>query len=155
MCLAKVRKGALAIIKIREKTVVQQHLFLDLEPPLERTPVSSHGEILIFTDGACSGNPGPGGWGAFIRHGDQSWELSGYDPKTTNNRMEMLAVICALQWTQDKAIQAPIILASDSQYVIKGITQWVQGWMRNGWKTSAKKPVENQDLWEKMWGSVF
>jgi ribonuclease HI len=110
-----------------------------------------HETVLIFTDGACSGNPGPGGWGVFIRHRNQEWELSGYEAQTTNNRMEMLAVICALQWVKDQAIPAPIILASDSQYVIKGITQWVHTWLRNGWKTSAKKPVENKDLWEKMW----
>jgi ribonuclease HI len=105
----------------------------------------------IFTDGACSGNPGPGGWAALICDDQQTLELSGRENSTTNNRMEMLAVISALEWVQNNRVQGPMTIASDSQYVIKGITLWIGGWMRNGWKTSAKKPVENQDLWQRMW----
>ena len=105
----------------------------------------------IFTDGACSGNPGPGGWGVLIHYKHQVWELSGGEKHTTNNRMEMLAVIYALEWVHQNALHTAMTITSDSQYVIKGITQWISGWMRNGWKTSAKKPVENQDLWQRLW----
>lgn len=114
------------------------------------SPGDSH--LWIFTDGACSGNPGPGGWGVLIRCNQQVLELSGGEKHTTNNRMEMLAVIYALEWVQNNSVQGPMTIASDSQYVIKGITQWIDGWIRNGWKTSAKKPVENQDLWQRLWG---
>jgi len=107
--------------------------------------------LWIFTDGACSKNPGPGGWGILARHLDSSWEFSGGEKNTTNNRMEMMGVIRALEWIQAQGFTCPITITSDSQYVIKGITQWISGWMRNGWKTAAKKPVENQDLWQQMW----
>ncbi len=98
--------------------------------------------IEIFTDGACSGNPGPGGWGVLIIDGDDERELFGGESATTNNRMEMQAVIEAL-----KATTGPITLYTDSQYVKNGITDWINGWKRNGWKTSARKPVKNKDLW--------
>ena len=104
-------------------------------------------QIEIFTDGACKGNPGPGGWGAVLRKGATEKELSGGEPATTNNRMELTAVIRALQ-----ALQRPcqIALHTDSRYVIDGITGWIHGWQKNGWKTAAKKPVLNADLWQEL-----
>ncbi len=98
--------------------------------------------IEIFTDGACSGNPGPGGWGVLINEDGVERELFGGEKETTNNRMEMQAVIEALQ-----ATAGPVILYTDSQYVKNGITDWINGWKRNGWKTASKKPVKNKDLW--------
>ena len=104
--------------------------------------------VEIFTDGACRGNPGPGGWGALLRTkvaGETTEKLlSGAEPETTNNRMELMAAIEAL-----RALKQPckVDLTTDSQYVRQGITQWIAGWKRNGWKTAAKKPVKNQDLW--------
>ncbi len=103
--------------------------------------------IDVFTDGACSGNPGPGGWGVLIIDGDERVELSGGAAETTNNRMEMLAVIEALKAT---AKADGIRLHTDSQYVKNGINDWINGWKRNGWKTAAKKPVKNQDLWREI-----
>ena len=104
-------------------------------------------EVEIFTDGACRGNPGPGGWAAILRFGEVEKELSGYEPDTTNNRMEMMAAIAGLE-----ALKRPcrVRLYSDSQYLRDGITKWIHGWKRNGWKTSAKKPVVNQDLWTEL-----
>ena len=101
-------------------------------------------KIEIFTDGACKGNPGPGGWGAVLRSGGHEKELSGRDPATTNNRREMTAVIEAL-----KALKSPcdVQLYTDSRYVIDGITKWIHGWQKNGWKNSQKKPVLNSELW--------
>lgn len=98
----------------------------------------------IFTDGACRGNPGPGGWGALIRLGSHEKEISGGEAATTNNRMELTAVIRALE-----ALKGPIRVRvyTDSQYVQKGIKEWIHGWKRNGWKTAAKEPVKNKDLW--------
>jgi ribonuclease HI len=113
--------------------------------------MDSHKKISIFTDGACSGNPGPGGWGVLIHYGHHCIELSGGEKATTNNRMEMMAVIRALEWAKNERITTGLTIISDSQYVIKGITEWIFGWIRNGWKTSAKKSVENQDLWQNMW----
>ncbi len=103
--------------------------------------------VHVFTDGACSGNPGPGGWGALIRAGGHEKELSGGDPHTTNNRMELTAAIRALQ-----ALTRPckVVLHTDSQYVVKGITEWLPGWKRRGWKNSQNKPVENKELWEEL-----
>lgn len=100
--------------------------------------------IEIYTDGACSGNPGPGGWGVLILDGGDERELFGGEADTTNNRMEMMAVIEAL-----KATDAcdDIILYTDSQYVKNGISSWIHGWKRNGWKTASRKPVKNKDLW--------
>ncbi len=101
--------------------------------------------INIFTDGACSGNPGMGGWCAILEYKSKRKELSGAEAETTNNRMEMMAVIEAL-----KALKEPceVELYSDSQYVIKGITEWLEGWQSRGWKTADKKPVKNADLWK-------
>ena len=103
--------------------------------------------VEIFTDGACKGNPGPGGWGALLRMGRHEKELSGSEPATTNNRMEMTAVIRALE-----ALAEPceVIVHSDSRYVIDGITKWVHGWQKKGWITSGKKPVLNEDLWREL-----
>ncbi|MEZ5922676.1 MAG: ribonuclease HI [Parvularculaceae bacterium] len=98
--------------------------------------------IEVFTDGACSGNPGPGGWGVLIIDGDERRELYGGESATTNNRMEMMAAIEAL-----RATSGEISLHTDSQYLKNGITQWIAGWKRNGWRTSDRKPVKNQDLW--------
>ncbi|WP_397577989.1 ribonuclease HI [Sphingorhabdus sp.] len=104
-------------------------------------------QIEIFTDGACKGNPGPGGWGAIIRYGKHEKEIAGGDPDTTNNRMEMSAVIQALN-----ALAEPcsVKLHTDSKYVIDGITKWIFGWQRNGWKNASKQPVRNADLWRQM-----
>ena len=103
--------------------------------------------VEIWTDGACSGNPGPGGWGAILVFGEQSRELSGAEPETTNNRMELQAAIAALG-----ALKRPcrVILHTDSQYVKGGITGWIHGWKRNGWRTADKKPVKNMDLWQAL-----
>lgn len=99
--------------------------------------------IEIFTDGACAGNPGPGGWGVLILDGDKRVELYGGEAATTNNRMELLAAIEALRSTT-----GPVRLHTDSQYVKNGITTWINGWKRNGWRTADRKPVKNQDLWQ-------
>lgn len=101
--------------------------------------------VEIWTDGACKGNPGPGGWGALLRFGDRERELFGGERATTNNRMELTAVIEALQ-----ALNRPcqVTLHVDSRYVMNGVTQWIAGWKRNGWMTAARKPVLNQDLWQ-------
>ena len=104
-------------------------------------------QVEIFTDGACKGNPGPGGWGALIRAGTHEKELSGGEPLTTNNRMELMAAIAAL-----KALTRPcsVVLSTDSIYVRDGITKWIHGWQRNGWRTADKKPVKNADLWQAL-----
>jgi ribonuclease HI len=104
-------------------------------------------EVVIYTDGACSGNPGPGGWGAVLRYGKVKKELHGGDPVTTNNRMELMAAIQALE-----ALNRPanVKLYTDSKYLLDGITKWIKGWQRNGWKTSAKQPVKNADLWQRL-----
>lgn len=101
--------------------------------------------VTIYTDGACSGNPGPGGWGALLQYGGNEKELSGGEPETTNNRMEMLAAIKALEALKQSCI---VHLYTDSTYVKDGITQWIFGWKKNGWRTAAKKPVKNADLWQ-------
>jgi ribonuclease HI len=104
--------------------------------------------VEIFTDGACKGNPGPGGWGVVLRKGQHEKELSGHEAHTTNNRMELTAVIRALS-----ALKEPcdVALHTDSRYVIDGITKWIFGWQKNGWKNAAKKPVLNADLWQELW----
>jgi ribonuclease HI len=101
----------------------------------------------IYTDGACSGNPGPGGWGALLRIGAKEKELSGYEPATTNNRMELMAVIEAL-----RALKRPVAarVHTDSQYVQKGISEWIHGWKKRGWLTADRKPVKNADLWQAL-----
>jgi ribonuclease HI len=103
--------------------------------------------VEIYTDGACKGNPGPGGWGVLLKSGNTEKELFGGELVTTNNRMELTAVIMALQ-----ALKRPchVILHADSQYVLKGITEWLAGWKAKGWKTAAKQPVKNVDLWQKL-----
>ncbi|MDJ0608736.1 MAG: ribonuclease HI [Kiloniellales bacterium] len=103
--------------------------------------------VEIFTDGACSGNPGPGGWGALLRYGETEKELSGGERSTTNNRMEMMAAIAALE-----SLKRPcrVVLTTDSTYLRDGITKWIEGWKRKGWKTAAGKPVKNQDLWQRL-----
>ena len=103
--------------------------------------------VTIYTDGACSGNPGPGGWGAILRTGDREKELYGGEPETTNNRMELQAAISALS-----ALKRPctVELFTDSEYVKNGITQWIDGWKARGWKTAAKKPVKNAELWQAL-----
>ncbi len=108
-------------------------------------------KIEIFTDGACKGNPGPGGWGVVLRMGGHEKELSGSEPDTTNNRMELTAAIRALG-----ALKQPchVLLHTDSRYVIDGITGWVFGWQKNGWKNAAKKPVANADLWQALLAAV-
>lgn len=103
--------------------------------------------VEIFTDGACSGNPGPGGWGAILRAKGTEKELSGSEKLTTNNRMEMMAVIAALE-----ALKRPcrVTITTDSQYVMKGMTEWLPGWKAKNWKTAAKKPVKNAELWQRL-----
>ncbi|MBK9115589.1 MAG: ribonuclease HI [Betaproteobacteria bacterium] len=104
-------------------------------------------EVEIYTDGACKGNPGPGGWGALLRSGGHEKEIFGGEPHTTNNRMELTAVIRALQ-TLTRA--CPVAIHTDSQYVKNGIETWIHGWRRNGWKTADRKPVKNADLWREL-----
>lgn len=103
--------------------------------------------VEIATDGACKGNPGPGGWGAVIRSGSREKEISGGENPTTNNRMELTAAIRALQ-----ALKVPcrVQLSTDSRYVMDGLTKWIHGWRRNGWKTADRKPVKNADLWQEL-----
>ncbi|WP_373491498.1 ribonuclease HI [Parasphingorhabdus sp.] len=107
--------------------------------------------VEIATDGACKGNPGPGGWGALIRLGDKEKEISGGEPDTTNNRMELRAAIEALN-----ALKRPckVKLSIDSTYVKDGITKWIFGWQKNGWRTAARKPVKNADLWQELLKAV-
>ena len=103
--------------------------------------------VEIFTDGVCRGNPGPGGWAALLRLGEHERLISGADAETTNNRMELMAAIRGLE-----ALKRPssVSLTTDSQYVRQGITQWITQWKKNGWRTSQKKPVKNQDLWQRL-----
>ena len=106
------------------------------------------GEVVrIYTDGACKGNPGPGGWGALLRSGAHERELFGGDPATTNNRMELTAVIRALEALERAS---KVELYTDSEYVMKGITEWLAAWKRRGWKTADRKPVKNADLWREL-----
>ena len=103
--------------------------------------------VVIYTDGACSGNPGPGGWGAILTWGDKCKELSGGEATTTNNRMELMAAISALE-----ALKRPsrVELHTDSVYLKDGITKWIHGWKKNGWRTADKKPVKNAELWQRL-----
>jgi ribonuclease HI len=103
--------------------------------------------VEVFTDGACSGNPGPGGWGAVLRYRGHERELSGSEPVTTNNRMEMMAAIRALE---SITRPATVHIHTDSTYLRNGITKWILGWQRNGWQTSAKSAVKNEDLWRRL-----
>ena len=104
-------------------------------------------QVIIHTDGACKGNPGPGGWGALLQFGGREKELWGGEPLTTNNRMELMATIMALE-----ALTRPcqVELHTDSTYVMKGISEWIRGWKARGWKTADKKPVKNDDLWKRL-----
>jgi ribonuclease HI len=108
-------------------------------------PIAQH--VVVHTDGACSGNPGPGGWGAILQWGDHQKELKGGEPHTTNNRMELTAAIMALE-----SLKRPcaVDLHTDSEYLRQGITGWINNWKRNGWKTSDRKPVKNVDLWQRL-----
>jgi ribonuclease HI len=113
-----------------------------------RAAPDTEGKVIhIYTDGACKGNPGPGGWGAVLEYGGTEREMYGGEAATTNNRMELTAVIEALA-----ALKRPcrVVLHTDSQYVQKGITEWINGWKARGWKTAAKEPVKNVDLWKKL-----
>jgi ribonuclease HI len=107
----------------------------------------SERRVIIYTDGACSGNPGPGGWGAILTFGDHEKEISGSEPHTTNNRMELMAAIAALE-----ALKKPckVELHTDSEYLQKGISTWIRQWRRNGWRTADRKPVKNADLWQRL-----
>jgi ribonuclease HI len=109
--------------------------------------VSDKPEVEIFTDGACSGNPGPGGWAAVLRMGDRERELSGGEISTTNNRMELMGAISGLE-----ALKRPCVvkLYTDSRYVLEGATKWIHGWRKNGWRTADKKSVKNAELWQRL-----
>ena len=112
-------------------------------------PGALDGALVIYTDGACSGNPGPGGWGVIMYHGKRQKEMCGGETSTTNNRMEMMATIKALEAIKP-GFSGPIVLFTDSTYVLKGITEWIHGWKKRGWKKSDKKPVINKDLWQQL-----
>jgi ribonuclease HI len=104
-------------------------------------------KVTLYTDGACRGNPGPGGWGAYLEYGNASKKLKGFEANTTNNRMEMTAVIRGLR---ELTRACEVELKTDSKYVLQGVTEWLEGWKRNGWRTAAKKPVKNVDLWQEL-----
>ena len=114
---------------------------------MSQTPSELEKTVSIHTDGACLGNPGPGGWAALLRYKGHERELSGGEPDTTNNRMELMGAIMGLE-----ALSEPcrIVLTTDSQYVRKGITEWMSNWVRRGWKTAGGDPVKNRDLWERL-----
>lgn len=107
--------------------------------------------LIVFTDGACRGNPGPGGWAALVRDDSGDRMVSGAEAESTNNRMELMAAIEGLAAVPEGS---HVHLTTDSQYVRQGITQWIKGWKRNGWKTAARKPVKNQDLWQRLDAAV-
>ncbi|MEO6501763.1 MAG: ribonuclease HI [Jatrophihabitantaceae bacterium] len=121
---------------------------MSVDQPSTSPPAGSdRSPVLIYTDGACKGNPGPGGWGAWLSSGGHSKELFGGEPQTTNQRMELMAAIQALT-----ALTRPcaVVLYTDSRYVLEGITSWIHGWKRNGWQNSSKQPVKNADLWRSL-----
>lgn len=109
--------------------------------------MTSKKTVEIYTDGGCRGNPGPGGWGTLLRYGSRERELYGYDDETTNNRMELTAAIKGLETLNEPC---DVVLTTDSQYVRKGVTEWMLNWKKRGWKTAAKKPVKNKDLWQRL-----
>ncbi|GAA0425394.1 ribonuclease HI [Cocleimonas flava] len=111
----------------------------------------SEQKVIVYTDGGCRGNPGPGGWGAVLKFGEHEKEIYGYEAETTNNRMELMAAISALEMLSRSC---EIELTTDSQYVRKGILEWMDGWKKRGWKTAAKKPVKNKDLWQRLDAAV-
>ena len=113
----------------------------------ETPPSTPLPKVIVFTDGACSGNPGPGGWGAILVSGPHRKELSGGEKLTTNNRMELLGAISALEALKRKSA---VTLTTDSNYVKDGISKWIHGWKRNGWKTATKEPVKNAELWQRL-----
>jgi ribonuclease HI len=104
-------------------------------------------QVELITDGACSGNPGPGGWAAILRYGAHKKEMWGSEPQTTNNRMELRAAVEGLKMLKERC---QVTITTDSEYVRKGITEWIHGWKRNNWRTADKKPVKNQDLWQEL-----
>jgi len=104
-------------------------------------------KTIIYTDGACKGNPGPGGWGVFMQYKEHEKELYGGESSTTNNRMELMAAIMALEALKN---QSTVVMHTDSKYVLQGITEWMTNWKKRGWKTAAKKPVKNEDLWRRL-----
>jgi len=126
-------------------------------PAAEKAPAAAKAkekpkpQVEIFTDGACSGNPGPGGWGVVLRYGETEKELSGGEPASTNNRMELMAAIMGLE-----SLRRPcrVTLSTDSLYVKDGITRWITDWKKRGWKTADKKPVKNVDLWQRLEAAV-
>lgn len=120
-------------------------------PPTSASATSSDPLVVIYTDGACKGNPGPGGWGAWLRWGTVEKELWGGEPLTTNNRMELMAVIQALGILKKPC---KVAIYTDSQYVRKGMTEWITGWMARGWRTADKKPVKNAELWQQLHQAV-
>lgn len=111
------------------------------------TPGIKRPQVIIYTDGACKGNPGPGGWGAMLSSGDHVKELYGGERQTTNNRMELTAVIEALASLKRTC---DVVVNTDSEYVRKGITEWIHGWQQRGWKTAERKPVKNAELWQRL-----
>jgi ribonuclease HI len=115
--------------------------------PAGASPSAASGLVEIFTDGACKRNPGPGGWGAILRYGRHEKEMYGGEPATTNNRMELMA---AIQGLESLSRPAEVHVYTDSEYLRRGITEWVHGWKRNGWLTKERKPVKNADLWERL-----
>ena len=115
------------------------------------TEVAAKKQVTIFTDGACKGNPGPGGWGVLLRMGAHEKEMSGGQEDTTNNRMELMAAIRGLEALNQSCV---VDLYSDSKYVIDGITKWIHGWHKRGWVNAAKKPVANADLWRELWDAT-
>lgn len=122
-------------------------LALPEEPETANPPVPKVTEAVIFCDGACSGNPGPGGWGCIVEIADARREFSGGQARTTNNQMELQALIEGLRQVPSGA---RVRVVTDSEYVAKGVTSWLKGWVKNGWKTAAKKPVKNQELWQQI-----
>ena len=119
----------------------------DLTPTTQTPPDAAPEPVVIYTDGACKGNPGPGGWGAWLRWGAHEKELFGGEPATTNNRMELTAVIESLALLKRATAVA---VYTDSEYVKNGITTWIHGWKKRGWRTADNKPVKNMDLWQKL-----
>ena len=103
--------------------------------------------VEVYTDGACRGNPGPGGWGVLLRYGETEKEMYGGEAETTNNRMELMAAIQALE---NLTRECKVVLTTDSEYVRKGITEWMENWKKRGWKTASKQPVKNKDLWQRL-----
>lgn len=109
-------------------------------------------QVIMYTDGACKGNPGPGGWGVYMEYKEHKKELCGGEKETTNNRMELMAAIMGLE-ALNKASE--VSLYTDSKYVLKGITEWMDNWKKRGWKTAAKKPVKNEDLWRRLDAAIL